>query len=82
MTHESLSSEEMATLKELQAKQKRILRALKADERFFAEADKRKEELLVRWGLTTVTDSQSSDIDENLSDVLESLSYDLSLEEA
>ena len=52
MQKEYFSQSEELKLKELLAKQKRIERARKADERFFAQVDERKEEILERWGLS------------------------------
>ena len=46
------STEEEIKLKELLAKQKRIQRAKKADERFWAQVDERKKEILERWGIS------------------------------
>ncbi len=48
---ERFTSEERELLKKLQAKEKRIKRAEKADARFIEEADRRKDELLMRWGI-------------------------------
>lgn len=45
---EHMSEKELEQLRALQAKQKRVQRA---EQEFFEEADKRKEELLARWGL-------------------------------
>jgi hypothetical protein len=78
MNHETMSTEEMNLLRQLQAKQKRIQRANKSDIRFLNEADKRKDELLVRWGLSSVSDMSSSNTDDDLSDTL-GLSYDLEI---
>ncbi len=52
MNMEFFSADEELKLKELLAKQKRIQRAKKADERFFAQVDERKEEILQRWGIS------------------------------
>lgn len=52
MSMEYFSTDEELKLKELLAKQKRIQRAKKADERFFAQVDERKEEILQRWGIS------------------------------
>ena len=52
MSMEYFSLDEELKLKELLAKQKRIQRAKKADERFFAQVDERKEEILQRWGIS------------------------------
>ena len=51
MNIEQFSLDEELKLKELLAKQKRIQRAKKADERFFVQVDERKEEILKRWGI-------------------------------
>ena len=79
MNHETMSTEEMNLLRQLQAKQKRIQRASKSDARFLSEADKRKDELLARWGLSSVSDMSSSNTDDDLSDTLTGLSYDLEI---
>lgn len=52
MSMEYFSTDEELKLKELLAKQKRIQRAKKADKRFFAQVDERKEEILQRWGIS------------------------------
>ncbi len=52
MNIEYFSTDEELKLKELLAKQKRIQRAKKADERFFAQVDERKNEVSERWGIT------------------------------
>ncbi len=52
MNKEFMSTDEEVKLKELLAKQKRIQRAKKADERFFSQVDERKEEILQRWGIS------------------------------
>lgn len=46
---EKMTTAELKTLHDLQAKQKRVQRA---EKEFFEEADSRKEELLERWGIT------------------------------
>ena len=46
------STDEEKQLKELLAKQKRIQRQKKAEEKFFNEVDERKAEILERWGLS------------------------------
>ena len=50
---ETLSTKELKKLHELQAKQKRIKYA---EKKFLQEADKRKKELLERWGIMTATE--------------------------
>ena len=52
MNKEVFSKDEELKLKELLAKQKRIQRAKKADEKFFVQVDERKEEILHRWGIS------------------------------
>ncbi len=51
MTKEFFSHDEEAQLRKLLAKQKRIQRQKKADEKFLEEADRRMDELLMRWGM-------------------------------
>lgn len=52
MEREYFSMDEEEELKKLLAKQKRIQRAKKADEKFFQQVDERKAEILERWGLS------------------------------
>ena len=52
MEREFFSTDEEKQLKELLAKQKRIQRQKKAEEKFFNEVDERKAEILERWGLS------------------------------
>lgn len=52
MEREFFSTNEENQLKELLAKQKRIQRQKKAEEKFFNEVDERKAEILERWGLS------------------------------
>ena len=52
MEREYFSMDEEEELKKLLAKQKRIQRAKKADEKFFQQVDERKAEILERWGIS------------------------------
>lgn len=52
MEREYFSMDEEEELKKLLAKQKRIQRAKKADEKFFRQVDERKTEILERWGIS------------------------------
>lgn len=52
MEREFFSTNEENQLKELLAKQKRIQRQKKAEEKFFNEVDERKTEILERWGIS------------------------------
>ena len=52
MEREFFSTDEEKQLKELLAKQKRIQRQKKAEEKFFNEVDERKAEILERWGFS------------------------------
>ncbi|MBO4899207.1 MAG: hypothetical protein J5509_02860 [Lachnospiraceae bacterium] len=76
MNNEYLSSDELATLKALQAKAKRIQRAKKVDERFYRDADKRKYELLKRWGLSYSSTSDISPSDTLIDDDAEIVELD------
>lgn len=52
MEREYFSTDEESQLKILLAKQKRIQRQKKAEEKFFEEVDNRKAEILERWGIS------------------------------
>ena len=52
MEKEYFSTDEESQLKILLAKQKRIQRQKKAEEKFFEEVDNRKAEILERWGIS------------------------------
>lgn len=57
MAKEIFTAEDEKLFKRLQAKKKRVQRA-EAD--FLSEADKRKDELLARWGVSQVSDTYDS----------------------
>ena len=57
MAKEIFSAEDEELFKRLQAKKKRVQRA-EAD--FLSEADKRKDELLSRWGASPMSDTYDS----------------------
>ena len=56
-----MTEEKAALLRELLAEKKRDERAMKKEAAFLAESDRRRDELLARWGLTVETSPDETD---------------------